>query len=88
MFDSRDIVMRSELAAMRVTVEELQAEVRELRAQVKVLPAEMHSSTMRMVSTLGAKLSDALPVAVASAAERHLLRRAIDGAVPATEAAS
>ena len=34
------------------------------------------------MKNIGDQLRDTLPAAVAAAAERHILRRAIDGAVP------
>lgn len=86
LFDQRDLTMRTELASMRATVEALETEVRDLRANVKALPVEMHSSTMRMVATMGEKLGAELPAAVRDAAERHLVRLTVQRAMP-TEAA-
>jgi hypothetical protein len=74
LFDQRDLTMRTELASMRATVEALETEVRDLRAIVAALPAETHSATMRLVSTLGASLGNALPSAVQAAAERTFER--------------
>jgi predicted nucleic acid-binding Zn-ribbon protein len=92
LFDQRDIAMRSEMATIRASVEAMEAEVRDLRAQVKALPAETHAASMRMIGTLGTKLSAELPAAVASAAataaEKHLLRAALDRAVPPSGPAS
>ena len=86
MFDQRDLTMRTELASMRASVEALETEVRDLRAQVKCMPAEMHSSAMRMVSTLGASLGAALPDAVRSAAQQHVERMLTTRAMPSEAA--
>jgi hypothetical protein len=37
------------------------------------------------MKTIGDQLRDTLPAAVATAAERHMLRMAVDRAVPPTE---
>jgi hypothetical protein len=78
LFDSRDIVMRSELATMKAEVTDLRAELESLRGQVKVLPSEMHSSSMRMIATMGEKLAAALPDAVAARAEKTFMRMAVE----------
>ena len=57
MFESRDLIMRSEMASMRGTVEGLEAQVRDLTEQVKVLPAEARTTVERAMRTLSETLA-------------------------------
>jgi hypothetical protein len=82
MFDARDLTMRVEMAELRASVASMETELRDVRAESKTMRTDAHAFTMRAIATLGTTLSAALPAAVREAAERHIVRLAVQRAMP------
>jgi hypothetical protein len=79
------VIVQEQAVAQQAALAELRAELRFEVAKAAAYREAGAASQDRLMKTIGDQLRDTLPAAVATAAERHMLRMAVDRAVPPTE---